>query len=246
MSRTNNKGFTIVELLFSTTVFSIVLLLCLTALVQIGRMYYKGVTTSQTQTAARALLDEVSQSIQFSGAGVTPPASLDGSSAPVGPTIAVGGSITASAVGYFCVGATRYTFVLDRVQDSSAAFNSGRKAIRHVLWADEPGVCNGATPATMATMPVDLTQVTPSSYNGRDLLGDNMRLIKLKIAQPSVAGYASDSSTWMVQISVAYGEDDLLVVDSADSTRRHCKGAQIGTQFCAVSELSTIVKRRVQ
>jgi prepilin-type N-terminal cleavage/methylation domain-containing protein len=43
--RTSNRsGFTIIELMIATAVFSVVLLLCATALVTIGNMYRRGIT----------------------------------------------------------------------------------------------------------------------------------------------------------------------------------------------------------
>lgn len=241
-----SKGFTIVELMFSTAIFAGVLLLCLSALVQIGRMYYKGVTTTQTQQAARGIIDGIAQSIQFSSATVKTPTALDGiSAAPSGPSVTVGGDVVTGAVGYFCVGATRYTFAMDRMQDNSN--NTARKTIKHAVWVDEPGQCASvvADVINSAVSPyrVDLMADTPSAFNGRDMLGFNMRLTRLSILPVPLVG--GDGSVWQVKLTVAYGEDDLLIVDPADATRRYCKGAQIGTEFCAFSELSTIIKRRL-
>lgn len=245
----NNKGFTIVELLFSTAIFSVVLLLCLSALVQIGRMYFKGVTTAQTQQSARALMDEISQSMQLSGAEITPIGSITGGPVPPeiygqsGPIPISGGNITQGAIGYFCIGTTRFTFAMDRMQGESVDVN--RKMIPHAIWADEPGMCAGANAATLySSFPVDLTAAQPSdaALRGRDLLSDNMRLMRLRLT-PLVSG---SNSVWRIQITVGYGDSDLFIVDPSDSSRRYCAGANIGTQFCAFSELSTIVKRRVQ
>lgn len=239
-------GFTIVELLFSTAIFSVILLLCLSALVQIGRMYFKGVTTAQTQQSARAVLDELSQAMQFSGAKINrigvPNSTLPTPPELYGPRIPIaGGNVTQGAVGYFCIGTTRYTFAMDRMQGETNDVN--RKMIRHAFWVDEPGVCAGVDPVQLfTTAPVDLTSSgNPSTFNGRDLLSDNMRLIRMNL-DPLV----TDGSIWRIRITVAYGDDDLLITDPQDSNRRYCRGGNIGTQFCAFSELSTIVKRRVQ
>lgn len=238
MKKYNKSGFTIIELMFSTMVFSAVLLLCLAALIQIGRMYYKGVTTSQTQQAARTLLDELTQSIQFN-AGSVDVGSLHG----LGRRVAIGTDVDTDATGYFCIGSIRYTFAMDRMQGPSN--DAQRKMIKHAFWVDEPGQCAGVLEAVLnATKPVDLKQDVPSAYNGRDMLSENLRLIRLSITQPP--GSNNDGSTWMLKLTVAYGEDDLLVDDPSDATRRYCQGAQIGTQFCAFSELSTIVKKRIQ
>lgn len=239
MKRRGNStnGFTIIELLFSTLVFSVVLLLCLTALLQIGKLYYKGVTTAQTQDSTRDILNEISQAIQFTGIGVTSPTYV------AGPDVGVtGNSATANDTGYFCIGATRYTYAIDRQQsDSPDSDVVHHKQIRHVLWQDEPGVCYGATAAVIAALPtIDLNNAYPGGTDGKELIGANMRITRLSIAPLSI-----DNSTWQIKLSIAYGDDDLLTVYPEDATRKVCKGAQIGTQFCAISEISTIVKRRV-
>lgn len=63
----NDDGFTVLELMIATTMFTVILLLCTYGLVEIGKIYYKGIITSRTQTVARGVIDSVSQTIQFSG-----------------------------------------------------------------------------------------------------------------------------------------------------------------------------------
>lgn len=60
------KGFTVVELMIATSTFSVILLVCLSAILYIGRMYYKGVSTAQTQEIARSVVDEIASAAQFS------------------------------------------------------------------------------------------------------------------------------------------------------------------------------------
>src|SRR3990167_8074309 len=91
-----SDGFTVIELMIATAVFAVVLLLCSVALLQIGKTYYKGITSTQTQNVARALIDDISQAIQFSGAQIktTDP------------------SLAANTKSFFCVGNVRYTYQL--------------------------------------------------------------------------------------------------------------------------------------
>lgn len=58
------SGFTIIELTMATAVFSVVLLLGLTGFIQIGRMFYKGVTIAQTRDTATNILQTVSNDIR--------------------------------------------------------------------------------------------------------------------------------------------------------------------------------------
>ena len=76
-----NKGFTIIELMISTVIFSLVLLMCLVGIVQVSRTYYKGVTRAKTQEATRRLMDEIKESIQLSGVKILP------TTGPAGPEV---------------------------------------------------------------------------------------------------------------------------------------------------------------
>ncbi len=96
------KGFTIIELLLATAVFSLVLVGATSALIQIGRMYYKGLTTSNTQETARRIMEDVSRNIQFSGATPTD---------TPGGGLAVNYNGTDIALISFCIGSLRYSYI---------------------------------------------------------------------------------------------------------------------------------------
>ena len=104
----NNKGFTLLELLISTTVFSVILLLCTFGLVQVGRHYYRGATITRTQNVARSVMSTLTQSIQFSGSDFegTPPVP------PVQPVQPV----------TFCIGSLGYTYKLNTQVDNNGGY----------------------------------------------------------------------------------------------------------------------------
>jgi len=105
----DNKGFTILELLISTTVFSVILLLCTFGLVQVGRNYYRGATITRTQNVARSVMNTLTQSIQFSGSDAV--GTLPSAGTPPAPS------------GTFCIGSLGYTYKLDtKVGDTSADY----------------------------------------------------------------------------------------------------------------------------
>ena len=92
MSKVKNQtGFTILELMIATAVFSVLLAVCMTAFLQVGRMFVKGVNLSLTQEDTRNILDSISGDIRFSGQ--TP-------------------DLSNLSSGYFCVGQHRYKFSL--------------------------------------------------------------------------------------------------------------------------------------
>ena len=217
------KGFTILELMISTAVFSAVLLVILTAVTQIGRMYYKGITTAKTQEVARTVVERVSQEIQFSGA----------SSALISSNSAVNKAI--------CIGASRFIWKVDVPVT----------ATQHALWVDSSTDC---TPNALAAVPNSIDFISLSTANptpigvstyGSELLPNGYRLAKLSIS--------GSGALWTVSARVVYGADDLIEsVNPANGAtdsprvpdRTVCKGSQVGTQFCSVSEITTTVLRR--
>jgi prepilin-type N-terminal cleavage/methylation domain-containing protein len=215
-SHSSEDGFTIVELLFAMTVFAVVLVAAAASLIQIGRMYYKGVISTRTQDTARVVIDELSRGIQLSGA--------DFSQEPV----AAMSSLT--DVGAFCIGDARYTYAIDAqvVAGLTVAENLalGQRS-PHVLWKDSNPSCGRAL-------------ITSPLSGGVELLSENMRLSFFDITPLDGTGLA-DANTYRVRVGVVYGDDDLL---ERDGTRIYCKSTY-GSQFCAVSELETTVFRRL-
>ncbi len=68
----NQRGFTIIELMVSTLVFSVILTVVTMGVISFSNRYYKGVHTSATQSVARNIMDTIAQGIQFGPAIVTP------------------------------------------------------------------------------------------------------------------------------------------------------------------------------
>lgn len=62
----SETGFTILELMVATAVFAVVLLVIAVGVIRITDDYYGGVTSSNTQTVARAIISELSETIEFS------------------------------------------------------------------------------------------------------------------------------------------------------------------------------------
>lgn len=190
----DQQGFTLIELLISSTVFSVILLLCTYGLIQIGNTFYKGRTVTNTQNAARNVMDNISQAIQYGGKDVRP-----------SPQVV---NTNVKDKGAFCTGRVRYRYQKTQVKDGTSAWG---------LIVDDQGVaCN---------------DTDTNKGNAKELLGPNMRITELVINQ------VGDNYT--INLSIAYGDDDLLDAD------KKCKTGA-GSQFCATSTLSTTVQRRIQ
>lgn len=201
MKRVDQKGFTIIELLIATVVFSVILLVITAAIVQFGRVYYKGTLQIRTQETTRNIIQDIAQAIQFGSGSPTTGTSPD-------PTVQ-----------FICFGDRRYTFRLN-TQLGAATGQS-----RHVLVTDDvTGGCNSAyTGMGTAALPTGT----------RELIGDRMQLVEL-----SVQNVGTD--LWRVSARTAYGANEDLSPD-----KRSCQLNIVGGQFCATSELSTIVKQRL-
>ena len=203
-------GFTIMELLVATMVFAVVLLVVTGGILQIARVYYKGVTEASTQNTARSVMDTISQAIQFSGGTVTTTASSP-----------VAGNAYA-----FCVGNQQFSYTLGWQAENGP--DAAKHQSYHTLVQATISGCSSSTAAQ---------NVRNQTISGRDLIGPHMRLSDLTITNIA-------ENQYKIQLRVVYGDDDLL--NNPTTAAASCKGIQAGTQFCSVSELSTVVVKRVE
>lgn len=115
----NKSGFTIIELLIATLVFSTILLIATYGVIQIGRTYTKGYIGSLTQNTTRSIVDQISQAIQLSGPN----------------------SVSTGSSGNFlsvCIGPVRYTYILNK--------ELGTPGNSHVMVRDQPATDPGCVP----------------------------------------------------------------------------------------------------
>lgn len=215
----NKAGFTIVELLIASAVFSVVLIGALAGFMQIGRLFYKGTSISTTQETAKQILNDVSDSIQ-TAANV--------SAAQIDDTF-----------DYYCVGNVRYTYEIGRAVDTSAT-DSFTRNDRYGLIRDNLPTSSACAPPCPQAPAVCKDGQTPWT-SPVELLGDNMRLQEFKIQPvPSIS-----IDYFNVSLVVAYGDDDLLELEVAsDPATIRCIGVSAkNEQFCAVAKYSTSLKR---
>ena len=206
-------GFTIVELMIATAVFSVVLLIATSALIQISRTYYKGVTEANTQNAARDIVDAVAQAIQFDGGTVQP---TNGSSP--------------KTTYDFCVGNVRFRYYLGSELVSSPSSSQ----TYHALLQDSTASCtSGIDSSSINASTVSCT----NAQNCTEYISTNMRLSQFSVT-------SLGSNLYQIKVTVAYGDDDLL--NNPTSSNPTCLGVSAGTQFCAISQISTTVLKRVE
>jgi prepilin-type N-terminal cleavage/methylation domain-containing protein len=152
----DQSGFTIIELIIATTVFGVMMLLATAGIIQIGKIYYKGVTTARTQETTRAIVDEISRSIQMTD----------------NTTLAYSASDGANGERSTCVGTTRYTYLTNGT--------ILRSTDEHVLWTDQ--IKSGASCAPLnLKQPNPVDGNTDTSVQGKELLARNMRLAEFNV-----------------------------------------------------------------
>lgn len=206
--RKRQEGFTIIELLVATGVFGVVLLVITTAILQITRVYYKGITEAKVQNTTRNIVDTIAQSIQFNGGNVT-----ETTATP-----------TAGSSYAFCVGNQQYSYTVGyQLSDDPTSAQT-----YHALVSRSLAGCVSSSPAQ---------NMRAQAITGRELLDPNMRLSNIQVTSLSPTLYK-------VSVKVVHGEDDLL--NNPNGPNASCKAVRAGTQFCAISELTTIVSKRVE
>lgn len=216
--RLNDKGFTIIELMVATVVFSMVLLLCTYGIIHVGNDYYKGITEARTQENARSLVDRISQDIQFSGGSVFTGLSLSG-----------------SPVKGFCIGSHLYSFITDGQLVTNGTPNASQNQVYHAMVVEDVPACSATT------TPSNINASASLATGQEELISANVRIQpydSIPSHQNIVWSDASQPGLYNVGMKLIYGDNDAL-----DATRTKCLGgAEI--QFCAVSSLLSSVQPR--
>lgn len=231
MKKFNAKGFTLVELMIATAVFSIIMMVCLAVFLQIGRMYYKGVTYAKAQETSRSILEDISQNIQY-GSENPYVDCIDGAGA-------CGGRV------WFCVGDKRYTLTRKKELVDSAPVASQSL---HVLQR-EAGYKGGG----LSNCPSPANPLYPVSANATELVPRGVQISRFGISKT----FPTSNTTWDIGLRVVVGDSvssDVMeaytpsvptISDGTGPIDVRCKAGP-GTQFCAESELSTTVTKRLQ
>ena len=207
-------GFTIIELMIATSVFSIILLISMAALVYIGGLYYKGVTVSKTQEVTRDVMSTVGDAIRYGREDITsvPAAQVTGP----------------SDWNSYCIGIRKYSFKLNTVLMKDPV--AGKAQANQVFTETIDASC-GTT--VLDPTPADSLDGQPP----REILGEFMRVNSFEIT-------ALPSGLTQVSISIAYGGEGELSADSeifnfnVGGVVETCRTGVPGGRFCAVSGLT--------
>jgi hypothetical protein len=182
-------------------------------------MYYKTTVVVRTADTTRAVVDDVTQAIQF---GVNSNSFYK-----------FGDNGSAKSLKSFCLGSIRYTYAAP-----SFSLGTDPGQMLHILWKDRGGNLPGCTP-------LDLTKKSPpGSIEGQELLSGDMRLPVFEVIRGNNpnTGAPDSEAIWTVKVTVAYGSTADLFTDSLYNT---CVSSIVGGQFCAVSSINTNAIKRL-
>lgn len=214
------KGFTIVELMIATLVFSVILLIITFGVIQFSHDFYRGINSSTTQDIVRSVSDSVTQAIQFSGSTIQQ------------------GSLSTGSGQYVCTGNQEFIYTLGTEITASGGQALIQLPIPSGNCYDNPSVQDPADWAKrnellqpyMRLLKFSVAQVGTSTvwqvdvkvaYGDIDLLCD-----------ANTVGSCTSSSN----IPMATLISPTAII--------HCK-PQTGSQFCDVSDLKTVAQVRV-
>jgi prepilin-type N-terminal cleavage/methylation domain-containing protein len=219
------KGFTIVELMIATTVFSFVLVVVTAGIIAIGRAYYKSLTSSRVHETARSVMGDVSRSLQFSD------------------TNSVNSQLTDpdnTGVQVRCFGPDRYRYFINQ------QVNSGN----HGLYRDRrpsDATCN-ACDASGTDVHGHCIHTNVFS-GGQELLGNNMRLLEFYVSNSEPFNIKIKVAYGDNDLLTPYNDNGTPInpsgVTAGEAAAALCK-LRNGSQFCAVAELETTVTSRVK
>lgn len=213
------SGFTIVELMIATAVFSVVLIIIVFGIISITKTYTKGITVTNTQNIARNIVNDVSQSIQFDGCGSS------------GSCLTPTGGIGAGVAETLCIGAKEYIYQVGyEVEPPPVSHYQSDQSLNGLVVID--GVSCPLAPSSFRTASV---------ANSIEFLNPNMRLSYFNVSKVS-----GSTSLYNVDVEITYGNDDVLTspVDATDGTTA-CLGTAAQQDFCATAKLDTVVQARV-
>lgn len=226
-------GFTIIELLVATLVFSVILVVITSGIIHFTENYYKGLHESSTQTTARNVMNVISQNLQYGG----------GADAYITNT-----DTTGETDKYICIGSVQINYKIGPQLGSDGTYGVVVSAVDPLAGcgAYRPGItkgkellapkmrlanlcvnnCSGATSGSLYTVNVGIV------YGDVDLLCAR----KITPASTSQGGCGSGAPAFVAG-------DYSLWNDPVVGASIGCKGGS-GSQFCAASRLSTQIVAR--
>jgi prepilin-type N-terminal cleavage/methylation domain-containing protein len=214
--KAGSKGFTIIELLIATVVFSIVLVVVLAAFVQTSRLFYKGVNMDNTQEDTRNVTQDIADDLKFAGGPPTFPAT-----APIPYTANYS---TSPTLQYFCVGLHRYDFQIGHQLGTGPppADYGIRRVTVGSAFCPPPAKDAGTNKDELLDPGMQLNAIGINCTNGRCLINVH------------VVFFGGDHNLFSTNIS-SFSSTPWLAPDA------QCTGSLQDSQFCAVADYNRTI-----
>jgi prepilin-type N-terminal cleavage/methylation domain-containing protein len=200
-----SNGFTVVELMIATAIFSVIMLIGLYTFIRIGRYYTRAISIIRTQDATRNIEMDIANQLQLTSGSYS--------------TTTSGSSMVK------CIGNKAYVYQVNIAEDGT-----GRALSSYEI---APSSC-----------PINFDASTK-----RVILRNGTRLLQLDVTpSPNASG-----PIFAITVSLLYEPDQTtqpaLVDTSAGATNYgswKCKTGISGSEYCALSSITTTVYKRVQ
>ncbi|MDX1765796.1 MAG: prepilin-type N-terminal cleavage/methylation domain-containing protein [Candidatus Saccharimonadales bacterium] len=212
--RTNNQGFTLIELILALAFFSFVLLFAIAGFVQINRSYNKGITVKRVHESGRLVIEDIARVIRTS-------------QGPVDTS-----KVNLVGTRRFCVGGVRFAW--NEIGDGASRetfFNGGGKMIN--LSRTQSGACTDPINEDLSESYLDL----PSNDNDPNKVPGGVVVYDLNFIP--IPGDAV-----RIELILASSDPLGDLVEDFAGFVSCKGGIIDGDQFCDVVELSTTVSLR--
>ena len=221
-NKLNSKGFTIIELLIASVAFSFIIILITVLVIQVSKVYYKGIIVSNTQNAARNIILDVEKSIQFSS-------HLSSSFTSFNYNI----PNTGSWINWYCIGDQLFAYQTISEFNTSSSLSSGPYGYNIGFVYNLASIC----PSNFQDLKQYINGTNNYDHNNsfQELLGNGMSVRYFKIIPPS-----GNQNTWQILLSVQYGNLNYALQNPNIKSQYNCV-TQIGDQYCATANLTAEV-----
>lgn len=221
-------GFTLIELMFATLIFGMVLAVMLASFLQIGRLYYKGISLSTTDEAGQKISTDIDNDLRYSSSAACDNMSGQNCIDPANPYIH-----------YFCIGNHRYTYLLSTAATGPYKIQAGD------INSPDPSNAVGMIRDTVIGCPA------PSTIAGTE----PVQLLTINLQLNDLHFYCNDNSCYVHLHIVFYGADNSVFSSFEhpnDNTSDHlgaltdpdnkCDGSLLSTEFCAVNDITSLAR----
>lgn len=216
-TRTDNKGFTIIELMIATTVFGFILLMLSSAILYMTKQYQHSLYVSNTQAAASNVIQTVAAAVKYSKYN----------SSIVEQNV--------SGTNVFCLGSRK--LVVTKYKQLKSAITNPATTTTNAVVTSYNDTCNTTPAADKTELLGEGMRVSKLDIKQKDdvvtvavrvVYGDD----DLLCSETKLAGSCTDPAK---NLNPAAPATDFQTGDLA------CKVGK-GSEYCAVSELTTTIR----